>query len=690
QDEVLLSPACVDGAVEPCTLVLGEHGGIVSCYEGVRSCAGGSFGACSDGHAFEVERGDPALAGAPGLRPLAFSAAVDCTDNPCNRYCREFEEAPSRGLLADVVTGVPPMSSWLTGNASDYPPEWQVLGNREPCQMASDCQLNTSCSDPSPGSCEHSVCSEGAALQDGCSRCADAVCEKNPFCCGPQLACAHDPCEVGTGAPLNPRCDTCVNAVCEAHPECCDDVWNEACVSYVATECAPLGQSCGCPAGGVDGGASCVLVGEETNYDWFAANAGCQEKYGFGLITIDDERENEAARLAVEGAGLEGAWLGGLEVGVGVWNWMSVGEQFFDGASGTLVPPYTYANWDSGEPTLGAAGNGVMLAPDGLWRSFPIDKPLGYLCEGPKNVLTPRQLPTLAWDSECAALAPELCGVSCSDGLGSGTCTAHVPTDLDASCAGYDLSLGATCEEAGTSQIPVCNHGQTAAPAGLRLVHLPIEQFRRAEPDLSEAVDCTLTESIPAGRCVALSDCPGLSADRALLVNPPGATQDTFECRRDDNWSIYRPLPCGAAVCESGVHDAGRVRNTGCAIDLEHPLGVDTATARVTVGSEVPVPTCGPGEQRFGASCYLFETEPATWDDARARCRSRGDSWDLVALNSPAESDWVRSQTDPDDAVQIGLTDRAAEGSYVWSNGSCRAFDNWDTSTGQPDNAPAG
>src|SRR6187431_1147667 len=124
------------------------------------------------------------------------------------------------------------------------------------------------------------VCSSD--LEDGCSRCADAVCEKNPFCCGPQVACAHDPCEVGTGAPLNPRCDTCVNAVCEEHPECCDDVWNEACVSYVATECAPLGQSCGCPAGGVDGGASCVLVGEETNYDWFAANAGCQEKYGFG------------------------------------------------------------------------------------------------------------------------------------------------------------------------------------------------------------------------------------------------------------------------------------------------------------------------------------------------------------------------------------------------------------------------
>src|SRR5690606_18221619 len=126
-----------------------------------------------------------------GLRPLALGPSADCTNNPCNRYCREFYEVPEAGIVADLDSGAPPLSSWLTGNASDYPPEWAVLGNREPCQVASDCQMNTQCGDPAPGSCSHGVCSEGEPLALGCNRCADAVCAVNPSCCGPTPSCAH-------------------------------------------------------------------------------------------------------------------------------------------------------------------------------------------------------------------------------------------------------------------------------------------------------------------------------------------------------------------------------------------------------------------------------------------------------------------------------------------------------------------
>jgi len=695
---VPLSPTCTDGTVESCTVKLGEHDGIVSCYEGTRTCVGGAFGACTDGQGFEIERPEATSSSEPGLRPMAFGQPADCTNNPCNRYCREFYEVPPEGLVADVDGNAPPLSSWLTGDASDYAPEWAVLGNREPCQVASDCQMNTYCGDPAPGSCTHSVCTEGEPLAAGCNRCADAVCAENPSCCGPTPSCAHDPCEVGNGAPLDAQCDTCVAAVCEKYPECCTDPsalpgshsWNELCVGYIATECASLGQSCECPADAVDTGAACLEVGRDDR-DWFFARDACSERgAGWTLAALTDATENEAARGAVERAGLAGAWLDAVEVAVDQWNWMSVGEPFFfsDASGGSFAPGYDFAPWGVGEPELGVAGRGITLGPDGSWRDATLDFGQGYVCEGPKNRLGPKQSP-LWWGPECVELAPSVCGVACSDGLGIGACAARVPTELDPACAGFDLSLGVTCDDAGSAQVPVCNHGQTTAPAGLRLTHVPIGELRRAAPDLSSAVDCAVTEAIPPGRCVTVSGCPSLDEGRALIVNPPDGAQNTSECRTDDNWTIYQPIACSPAVCESRVMTATQVRNRACTIDLEHPLGVDAAQARVTVGTGVPEPTCGANEVRWGSSCYFFSNDLATWDDARNRCRGRGTGgWDLVALNSEAENAWVRSLAESGRSVQIGLTDGELEGTYQWTNGSCRSFDNWEPS--QPDNLLAG
>ncbi len=271
-----------------------------------------------------------------------------------------------------------------------------------------------------------------------------------------------------------------------------------------------------------------------------------------------------------------------------------------------------------------------------------------------------------------------------------GACTPRVPTDLSESCERFDLALGATCEAAGVPQVPVCNHGQSEAPIGLRLTHLPTAQMGKITPDLTDARDCVLDQPIPPGRCVTMTACPDLVAGRALVVNPVDGSQNVSECRLDDNWSLYQPLSCRPTTCESSVRDAALVKANGCGIELDNPLGVDPTLARVTIGSEVPEPGCAAGEVRWGTSCYFFASDAEFWDAAQARCRGRGLGWDLVALNSPSENSWVRSQTDPGSSLQIGLNDQDTEGTHVWSNGSCRAFSNWDEATLSPNNSPPG
>jgi Lectin C-type domain len=696
-----LEPTCVEGVVEPCNEMLGEHDGIVSCYQGTRTCSGGVLGACVGGETYAVARGSASAGDAPAgnaqlgsasvtLRPLAFSAATDCTNNPCNSYCREFNEAPALGLVPDVDAAAPPLASWITGSVFDYPPEWVVVGNREPCQVAGDCQFDTACTDPSLGSCTHSVCGAGEPLVAGCNRCADSVCAIDPDCCGSALTCSHDPCEVGSGAPLDRSCDTCVDAVCAVHPECCDATWNDACVAYVADICAPLGQSCTCPGGGTEANGSCYVASDEPS-DWFLARDACGTfGSGWNLLEIDDEAENGVAQSLVN-TSLGSAWLGAVENSVDQWSWQSSGDLFFvsDASGGALQDGFSYQNWGFGKPQLGVSGNAIAIDTSGEWRDAPLTFELGYICEGPKNRLGPK-LPPYSWSSACVDLATRACGVTCPDSaaLGIGSCSPRVPTELDANCTSFDLALGATCEAAGVPQVPVCNHGQLTAPAGLRLSHLPIAQIGNATPDLSDAGDCVLTEAIPPGRCVTVTDCPGLVADRALVVNP-GAI-DPSECRVDDNWTIYQPLSCRPATCEANVSDARQVQLHDCGIELQNPLGIDPALARVTVGSGVPVPGCGNNEVRWGASCYFFSTDIDTWDGAQHLCRERGAGWDLVALNSDAEDAWLRSQSDPAQDIQIGLNDKDIEADHVWSNGSCREYTNWDSATSQPNNAPPG
>lgn len=693
-----LGRTCSPGQSQSCSITLGEHEGVISCYEGTRTCSDGHFGPCQDGHTFTLERSELGQHSAEsrshaGLQTLAFSAAVDCDNNPCNRYCREFIEAPPTGLTATADPSATPLLLWSEGSVGSYSPAAQALGQQEPCQIAGDCQFNSYCVDPSLGSCSHSVCSTGDALVPGCNRCADAVCAVNPDCCGSQPACQHDPCDP-TGAPLEASCDPCVAAVCAEHPECCDPAgsWNAACVGYIASVCAPLGQSCACPPGSEELNGTCYTL-ERTGQDANTAAFACNQLGGdWHLTDIESQDENDIAQTLVQRAGVSGAWLGGLNAGVDLWMWRHTVTTFFlnDAGGGAVQAPYTYENFAAGEPVLGSVGLGLVMDSSGQWHGEDQSSPLQYVCEGPPSFLNPR-LPTFEWDASCAAQVESVCGVACPAAVpvGTGTCEARLPTELSLTCSGFDLAVGATCEAAGRPQIPVCNHGQSAAPAGLRLSYVPVSELRKATPDLTLGGDCTLGSPIPAGQCVVVDDCPGLTPDSVLVVNPGGATQDPSECRTDDNWSIYQPVACSTPLCESGTYDMRQVANAACTVPLQNPLGIDAALADVRVQANIPEPHCLPGARLWGASCYFFSSQVAEWTRAEAECRDLGPDWHLVALNSPAENAWVRSETDPLLNIQLGLQD-PVEGDHRWSNGSCRSYLNWDADTLQPNNSPPG
>jgi hypothetical protein len=707
-DGPVLEAGCSEGQTESCALTLGEHDGMLSCYEGTRSCRAGVFGACENGHGFTLERSavnqgpGPHLASPPGasLRPLSLSNATDCLNNPCNRYCREFNELPPAGVTADPDPMATPLSIWSAGSLSDYAPEWLGAGLQEPCQKASDCQFNTSCTDPALGSCSHSLCTVGSPLVPGCNRCADQVCALNADCCGTQPACVHDPCDIGTGAPLDKKCDPCVTAVCNAHPECCADTgsWNDACVGYVASECAPLGQTCGCPAGGVEVGDHCVFADPRKRLDFNTAAFACEQLGGsWQLIQVDDAAENAAAQTLIGDAGVNRGWLGGFSPGSEQWLWRATGALFFqnDASGGTLQGGFSYANWAAGKPDLGVAGDGIAISPNGEWDNEAPDSLLIYVCEGPHSFLTPRG-DTFSWSPACVDLAASTCGGQCPSGipLGLGACVDRLPTDLDAGCPGFDLALGATCEDSGKPMIPVCNHGRSATPAGLRLSFLPASEFGSATPDLTGAGDCSLTESIPPGRCLVVSDCPGLTPDMALVVNPGGPGQNSSECRLDDNWSAYQAFSCVAPTCEAGTYSMRQVQTADCSVPLRNPLGIDATQAEVSIQPEIPERHCAPGEQLWGNSCYYYAEDhgddPETWDRAETLCERRGSGWTLVALNSEAENLWVRSSTNPGRDVQIGLNDKRLEAQHEWSNGSCVAWTNWDLANSEPNDFPPG
>jgi len=86
-------------------------------------------------------------------------------------------------------------------------------------------------------------------------------------------------------------------------------------------------------------------------------------------------------------------------------------------------------------------------------------------------------------------------------------------------------------------------------------------------------------------------------------------------------------------------------------------------------------PRCGKGEHLYdGNTCFWFETEKLSWYAAQAKCKERGDGWELASIRSQAENDFFKDLPfGGGSKMWIGLKKRGDGGTardYTWSDGT--------------------
>ncbi|XP_030597021.1 hepatic lectin-like [Archocentrus centrarchus] len=103
------------------------------------------------------------------------------------------------------------------------------------------------------------------------------------------------------------------------------------------------------------------------------------------------------------------------------------------------------------------------------------------------------------------------------------------------------------------------------------------------------------------------------------------------------------------------------------------PTVQPTCPPQPEVKMNEPCYRCEAGWEHHGGKCYYFSTRKSPWNESRADCRAEGG--DLVKIDSREEQSFLRKiiqqkMKGDEDRFWMGLTDSAAEGSWVWVDSS--------------------
>ena len=678
---------CSEGASAECTVTLGENNGVLSCYKGTQGCESGTWGECGDGSEFTMpvpEFLEQARRGS-ALSPLALSAPSACLTNPCDPYCRQFDEIPDASLTPLIDHHLPPLPEaglpldWPQGSFNRYPPWLITQVQNEPCTTAADCQMNTYCENPDIGTCAHHQCVVGGALASAC----------NP----------------------------CVQRICAATPSCCTTSWTQACVDAVDTVC---GVECGTGPPTSDGtcvpwfplqtDAECatfdLTVGptchDGTNAVIPVCNHGSDwAPPGVKLIhlppgqlgtTTNPDQTGGAVTCTVDEPIAPGWCVSVTNCSAGLTNDREI---MVNPADGTQIAQEcqlednwsVYRNVACGMPICSGATSRAITRKVNMF--FVVDKS-GSMDDG---------APPTAWFSMRQALKTFF-----SDPNSEGIYTAlrFFPDDVPTpGCNGTACNAAACANPRAEGELlyelaPTDTHEQNlinivngAVPNGGTPISVALQgginwsQARQALRPNEEYVVVLVTDGNPTECVTTQSGIEAIAAGgaatgiRTYVIGIQGVAQ-TFV-----NGVAAAGQGQGFFVSTSTSDVAGQLvdalqtiasQSVPCDYSLPNPGAFDPAAASVLfTPSEAPpafTPACAADQVEADARCYYVIQEAASsWTNARDMCRSLGQGWDIARIRSDAGNTAVRSQ-EASTRLWIGGSDRTLEGAWTWPDGT--------------------
>uniref|UniRef100_A0A8B9DZM0 Aggrecan core protein n=1 Tax=Anser cygnoides TaxID=8845 RepID=A0A8B9DZM0_ANSCY len=211
--------------------------------------------------------------------------------------------------------------------------------------------------------------------------------------------------------------------------------------------------------------------------------------------------------------------------------------------------------------------------------------------------------------------------------------------------------------------------GETSVPDVVISTSTPDAELTQGPRSPAEA-QLEIEPSTPAAsgqetETAAVLDNPPLSATATAAL--PQASQEAIEALGPTTEDTDE---CHSSPCLNGATCADGIDSFKCLCLPSY--GGDLC--------EIDLENCEDGWTKFQGHCYRHFEERETWMDAETRCREH--QAHLSSIITPEEQEFVNSHAQ--DYQWIGLSDRAVENDFRWSDGHSLQFENWRPN--QPDN----